>query len=115
MNEKELVIGLKKRIIDSAFDEMVSLFNEKENESELDEEWSLLYKKLNNDDKKIFLEIIHQTMVDSLADMLAFLDGAYWIDEQDHDLLLTSENAPEKKLNENLTDTFLNEVYEWKR
>ena len=118
MTKEEMVNGLKKRVIDSGLEGYINSFNELKNTTGLDKFWidaANFYNELNEEEKGIFFGIVRQVQIDALADVLAFLDGTYWVEGQDEDLKLVSLDNPEEKLNEDLTDIFLNTVYEWDR
>ena len=72
-------------------------------------------KELSNEQQRALLLIVKQSLIDSLATVFAAVDGVSRLEGQQEDFLLTNLADPELKLNEGLTDLFLQEVYEWKR
>lgn len=118
MKKEEMVNGLKKRLVDAGLDNYINTFNELKNTAGLDKFWTdtaIFYEELNEEEKTIFFGVIRQVQIDTLASVLAFLDGTYWVKGQEDDVKLVSLGNPEEELNGELTDTFLNMIYEWER
>jgi hypothetical protein len=118
MTDEEMVSGLKKRIIDSNLETYITMFNAGKILPESEPDWIeqvKFFNGLGEEEKRIFFSVIRQTQIDTLAGALAFLDGSYWVKGQDEDLKLVCLDNPEEKLNGDLTDIFLNTVYEWER
>jgi hypothetical protein len=118
MKKEEMINGLKKRVIDSSLQMYIKMFNEAKILPKSDKYWvdaMNFFKTLDKDEKNVFFSIVNQIQIDTLADVLAFLDGIYWVEGQEEGLKLISLDDPENKLNEDLTDIFLNTVYEWDR
>ncbi len=118
MTREQLVNGLKKRLIDSTLDEYASRLAQGTNKSQRNgrtAEIAEFYNSLNEKEREILMALIRQIEVDTVADFFAFLDGIYWLEGQTKDVMLTCLENPEEKLNEDLTDTFLNMVYTWDR
>jgi hypothetical protein len=118
MTKEEMIAGLKKRVIDSNLQGYIDMFNEAKVDSKSDDYWinaTNFYGELDEKRKEIFFSIVKQIQIDMLAEILAYLDGVYWVEGQDENLELTCLDNPKEKLNEDLTDIFLNTVYEWDR
>lgn len=108
--------GLKKRLIDSNIEDYKERFTRVDIKSDaVGVEMKEFHDKLSAKDREIFFKIIRQIEIDTIADFLAFLDGIYWIEGQTEDMLLVNLRNPERKLNEDLTDTFLSLIHKWDR
>ena len=115
MTKEEMVNGLKKRIVDLSLESYIEMFNKAEIKSKSDKYWIdavSFFKGLNEEEKRIFFNIVRQIQIDTLSEVLAFLDGVYWVEGQEEDLKLVSLNNSEEKLNQDLLDTFHNMIYE---
>ena len=118
MTKEELVLGLKKRLVDTTIDEYKNRFEQVDMYSKsnnYDLEVKEFYESLSPREREILLKIVWQTEVDTVADFFGFLDGIYWIEGQTEDMNLVNLKNPERKLNEDLTDTFLNLIHKWDR
>lgn len=118
MTKEEMIDGLKKRVVDLSLEGFIKMFNEAKIGPKSDKYWTdatTFYKGLSEEEKRIFFSIVKQIKIDTLSDILAFLDGVYWVEGQEEDLKLVSLDNPEEKLNEDLLDIFHNTVYEWDR
>jgi len=116
MTREQLVNGLKERLIDSSIEEYKERFARVDIKSDQGGvEMKEFHNKLSAKDREVFFKIIRQIEIDTTADFLAFLDGIYWIEGQTEDMLLVNLKNPERKLNEDLTDTFLSLIHKWDR
>lgn len=118
MNKEELVQGLKKILIDQ---DTLQQRRELENAviKPTTDEYGLkvinFYKSLNERQKDALFTLIKQIRIDTTASFFSFLDGSFWIEGQTEDMKLVNLKNPNEKLNEDLTDIFLNLIYTWKR
>ena len=116
MTREQLVNGLKKRLIDSNIEEYEERFTRVDIKSDpVGVEMKEFHNKLNAKDREVFFKIIRQIEIDTIADFFGFLDGIYWIEGQTEDMNLVNLKNPERKLNEDLTDTFLSLIHKWDR
>jgi hypothetical protein len=66
----------------------------------------ILYGKLDNEDQKVLLDLVRQTMVDTISNVFAVLDGVSQLDGQDGEFSLTL-NSRSERINGGLQDRFL--------
>jgi hypothetical protein len=115
MTREQLVKGLKQRLVDSTVDEYRAQLDDHKNLYQVVPRLRGFYQSLTLQQRDMFFEIVRQIEIDTVADFFSFLDGAYWVEGQTEDVALISANDNQNKLNENLTDLFLNLVHSWKR
>lgn len=118
MKREELVRGLYERLIEQGTSAYQEEFPKAEITSRSDTyavEAINFFKSLNNDQRETFFKIVRQIRIDTTASFFAFLDGSFWIEGQTEDMKLVNLKNPSEKLNEDLTDLFLNLIYKWKR
>lgn len=66
-----------------------------------------LYEKLSDDDKKVLLKIIEQTIIDTISNMLGAIDGSSTLAEFETEIGLTVKN---QNIKGDLQDIFLEMV-----
>jgi len=118
MNREELVLGLKKILIDQDTIEQYKGLESAEIKPTTDEygiKVISFYKTLNQEQRDALFTLVKQIRIDTVASFFAFLDGSFWIEGQTEDMKLVNLENPNEKLNEDLTDLFLNLIYNWKQ
>ena len=115
MTPELLVRGLKARLVDSTVDEYrehLENNSPEHNTGVVSPRMFSYYQSLDSDQREIFFDVVRQIEIDTVADFLAYLDGAYWFQEQTADMRLTTVENPEEPLNGSLADIFLNLVHD---
>ena len=107
MNTRDLVIALRKEVIQSNMDEYESLFEKTQAAEVTDDYWKdalSLYRGLDINQREIFLRILRQVMVDTISHVFAVLDGVSFLENQHQDFDLSYEG---QQLNGKLQEAFL--------
>lgn len=118
MKKEELVKGLYNRLIEQGTSTYREEFFKAEITTRSDTyavEAIDFFKSLSNEQKETFFKIVRQIRIDTTASFFSFLDGSFWIEGQTEDMKLVNLENPGEKLNEDLTDLFLNLIHTWKR
>lgn len=107
MNTRDLVIALRKEVIQSPMDDYENLFEKTEASEVTDDYWKhalSLYRGLDTNQRETFLHILRQVMVDTVSHVFAVLDGVSFLENQHQDFDLSYEG---QQLNGELQETFL--------
>lgn len=110
MKSKEFVILIRKAIIDENEEIYRELFDTTDPDSATDEYWKralTLYNQLDEEAREILLEIVKQTMKDTISNVFGLLDGVNWPESQQEGYHLQTESGREGRINGNLQDIFL--------
>lgn len=108
---EELVGKIRRSVIDENQALYRDLFENSPTTSATDPYWvraKNLFESLNYDQRDIFLEVIRQTSIDTVSNLLGIIDGVNSIDDVSGDLLLTYDGGDEP-LNVDLQSIFLAE------
>ncbi len=106
MEAKEFVEKIKAEAVDRASESYARMYSEPVvSAPETD-----FFQALNEHDKKLFLKILRDVQIDTLAGFLSYLDGDYWLEGQNEDVVIHFESKPTEKLNGDLADMFLESV-----
>ncbi len=109
MKPLDFVNQIKKSVIDENIATYKNLFNNTNPNTVTDEYWVkalTFYNKLDENDREFFLKILRQIEVDTTSNILAVLDGVTWLENQEEEFVLTTENSKEH-INGDLQDIFL--------
>src|SRR5437667_12506759 len=101
MTRDELVSGLKKRLVDDAlsrYSAAVVLGEAPGGVAAFDSATYEFLDQINSTQKKMLLGIIRQVAIDTVADVLAFLDGLYWVEGQTDDVDAHWTRQPHDKI-----------------
>jgi len=118
MTKDELVSGLKKILVDLDTNEHRQGLESAEITPKTDEygvKVISFYQSLDQAQKEALFALLKQIRIDTIASLFAFLDGSFFIEGQTADMRLVNLANPDKKLNEDLADIFLNLVCVWNR
>jgi len=94
MNSADFVASVKKCVIDENLSIYKELFSAPPTNAS-DKYWQnsrALFNSLNEDQQRAFLQVIRQTMVDTISNLLGIIDGASFIEGVDQDFELTHGN-----------------------
>jgi hypothetical protein len=105
MTDRELVDGIIKEIIDFGGKAYEKLYRSPQQAApEID-----LFESLDDHQKVQFLRILREVQIDTAASLLGFIDGDFWIENQEKELMLTYGDN-KIALNGSLADIFLESV-----
>lgn len=108
--QKELVAAIYNSILVENIEIYRNLFGTTKVGPKTTEYWKLslgLYEKLIDDDKKVLMKIIEQTVTDTISNMLGVIDGSSTLSEFESEIALVVEN---QNVQGDLQDLFLEMV-----
>jgi putative transposase len=116
MNPETFVARVRSTIVDQNVAAYKELFQSTAPETAKDSHWRralTLYTALSEPERAVLFEIMRQTTIDSVSNVLGILDGTSMIGEsQEAFVLTTSDN---QKINGNLQDLFLEAEENYRR
>jgi hypothetical protein len=114
MTDEEFIDKMR-RIRDKDLETYSNLLETVKKDEATDHNWQMaldIYQRLESNERVLFRGFIRQIMTDTLATVLAILDGMTRLDKQASDFMLLYENA---KLNGDLAEIFLRKEEEDRR
>jgi hypothetical protein len=105
----EFVSQIRKSVIEENLSLYKDLFASTDVKEARDPHWvrvSGLYSSLNNDDRRVLLDLIRQVMVDTISNVFAILDGVSQLEGQQGEFRLSASSQAEE-LNGELQDRLL--------
>ena len=109
MNIDDFIKQIHNAFVSHSNGEYIRIFEETDLDSVTDKYYMTaikFYRNLDSVSKKVLLSIIRQAQVDTVAGLLALLDGNIILENQDEDLVLLTEDT-NQVLSGQLLDFFL--------
>ena len=108
INLVDLVIEARKEFYDRAISDYEDIFSSEMPDSATDEYSNAIrfYQSLNKDDRSMAFQLARQVLCETVANVFAWLDGAYFLENQSKILELKFEGE-EKNLNTYLHDIWI--------
>lgn len=105
MKTEEFVQGVKKSVVEENVKIYRDLFESTDSAS--DPYWIRalsLYKSLDDEQRKVFIEVTRQVTIDAVSSVFAVMDGVFRVEGQDEDIRVC---FGDDELNGELQDAFL--------